>query len=115
MPHSSIACITYYISKTYLNKYVSQSAAYTAAYIKRNIYKYLTKDIEHLSYKSVSKRNSTKEQILEAIDMLETGKYTYKDICEKTGLTRSTVEKIAYHQRWTELTEGKTLRFKGSK
>ena len=80
----------------------------------RKIYKDLTKDIPNLSYKVISKRASMND-IMKAIKMLETLEYSCKEIQKKTGLSRSVIEKLAYHQRWPNLTAGKKLGFKNSK
>lgn len=81
---------------------------------KRDIYTYMTNNIDELLYKEVSKRADI-HSIKKAINMLESRNFTCKEIIEKTGLTRSIVEKLAYHQRWTELTDGKNLGFANSK
>jgi transposase len=80
---------------------------------KREIYTYLTDGVRNLSYKKISTR-ANKDIIIRAIALLETRKYTCSDIQNITGLSRSVIEKLAYHQRWQFLTEGKRLGFKGS-
>jgi transposase len=80
----------------------------------RTIYRRLTDNVPSLSYKAVSSRANA-DSIKKAITLLETLRYTCKEIRNLTGLSRSVIEKIAYHQRWTDLTQGKVLGFKGSK
>lgn len=104
-------------SGNYTVKKISDTTGVTKSVIrdiaKHKIYKNLTEGLE-LKFKSLSKRAS-KEQILKAIKMLEMKKYTRKEISEKTDLSKSVVEKLAYHERWTDLTNGKDLGFKNSK